>query len=63
MLFTFAAVRSGIVMRAFYSLSLPFHEQQQCLQGCFAIKVLSNRPKVDSKNQQAQDIQASVPRW
>ncbi|WP_255052420.1 MULTISPECIES: hypothetical protein [Marisediminitalea] len=43
-------------MKAFYSLSLPFHEEQQCLQGSFAIKMLSYRPEVDGKDQQAQDI-------
>ena len=53
----------GVVMKAFYSLSQPFDVEQLCLQGCFAIKVLSYRPEVDGKDQQAQDIQASVPRW
>ena len=33
-------------MKAFYSLSQPFDVEQLCLQGCFAIKMLSYRPKV-----------------
>ncbi len=32
-------------MKAFYSLSHPFDVEQLCLLGCFAIKMLSYRPK------------------
>ena len=32
-------------MKAFYSLSQPFDVEQLCLHGCFAIKMLSYRPK------------------
>ena len=36
-------------MKAFYSLSQPFDVEQLCLQGCFAIKMLSFRPKAEQQ--------------